>query len=387
MVQQYDVQVVDVSKSFGDVLAVDRVSLNVRRGEFLTLLGPSGCGKTTTLRMIGGFELPDKGNVFIQGTDVASFPPADRNTSMVFQDYALFPHMTVAENIAFGLQMRRLKRQEIKERVKDVLRLVDLPNLGNRKPNQLSGGQKQRVALARSLVLRPAVLLLDEPLGALDAQIRKHMQLELKNIQKQLGQTFVYVTHDQEESLTMSDQIAIMRNGRIEQLASPEEIYESPATAFVASFLGDCNLLEGTLVEDRSGVGFFKHSLLGTLRGHLNEGQDARVNAPAIFCLRPENISIKPSNALREREGRFTLLEGRIKERVYRGVVTRYVVDINNQELTVETLGKGEITPGVQAVLTWNPAKAIILPAKGLEAGLVVLNKPTAIGGEANEAK
>lgn len=365
MAEQYDVQIVAVTKRFGETLAVDRVSLNVKQGEFVTLLGPSGCGKTTTLRMIGGFELPDTGSVFIQGRDVTAFPPAERNTSMVFQDYALFPHMSVADNIAFGLQMRRLNRREIKERTEEALRLVSLPNLGHRKPHQLSGGQKQRVALARSLVLRPAVLLLDEPLGALDAQIRKYMQLELKNIQKQLGQTFVYVTHDQEEALTMSDQLAIMRNGRIEQMGSPEEVYEFPITSFVASFLGDCNLLVGTFTHGRGGTGVFEHPVLGPLPGRLNKAQSIDFGSAAVFCLRPENICVKPLHSVRE-EDRFAL-EARVKRRVYRGVVTRYVVAINGEELTAETLGKGDIAPGDSVIMAWEPQDAVILPAENAE--------------------
>ena len=206
------------------------------RGNFLPCWGSSGCGKTTTLRMIGGFETPDAGGVFIQGEDVSGVPPQGRNTSMVFQDYALFPHMTVAENIAFGLRMKKMPKPKIKTRIEEALHLVNLPGYGDRKPHQLSGGQKQRVALARCLVLQPAVLLLDEPLGALDAQIRKQMQLELINIQKRLGQTFIYVTHDQEESLTMSDKIAIMNKGG-EQLGSPEE-YDSPSRLFCCFLFG-----------------------------------------------------------------------------------------------------------------------------------------------------
>jgi spermidine/putrescine transport system ATP-binding protein len=363
MVEQYDVQIVDVVKNFGEIRAVDHVSLNVSPGQFLTLLGPSGCGKTTTLRMIGGFEHPDAGSIFIQGKNVVNTSPAERDTSMVFQDYALFPHMTVAENIAFGLQMRGLNRQEIKARTEAALKLVNLPDLGKRKPNQMSGGQKQRVALARSLVLRPAVLLLDEPLGALDAQIRKQMQLELKNIQKQLGQTFIYVTHDQEESLTMSDQIAIMRNGKIEQLGTPEEVYENPATPFVASFLGDCNLLNGKFVAAGAGICIFRHSALGDLHGRINDKQPLASNSTAVFCLRPENISLKTCADANLDLGKGTSIKGVVTGRVYRGVVTRYIVNVGGEEITAETLGQGTITPGESVMLTWEPRNAIILPA------------------------
>jgi spermidine/putrescine transport system ATP-binding protein len=360
---EYDVQVDQVVKKFGEVCAVDRVTIHVHPGEFLTLLGPSGCGKTTTLRMIGGFENQDAGTIFIQGKDVTNHSPANRNTSLVFQDYALFPHMTVAENIAFGLQMRKVNRREIKERTDAVLRLVNLPMYGNRKPNQLSGGQKQRVALARSLVLQPAVLLLDEPLGALDAQIRKQMQLELKNIQKQLGQTFIYVTHDQEESLTMSDKIVIMHNGRIEQFGSPEEVYESPATPFVASFLGDCNILSGTLTENGDGRAIFHHPQLGYLQGRLNTKEYGSPNSPAVFCVRPENICVTPAGT--PDSERFQVsVKGIVIQRIYRGVVTRYVVSVGNEEITAETLGKGTIAPGETVILSWEPKNAVIIPVE-----------------------
>jgi|LSQX01.1.fsa_nt_gb spermidine/putrescine transport system ATP-binding protein len=361
---EYVVQLTEVVKSFGELRAVDRVSLNVRPGEFLTLLGPSGCGKTTTLRMIGGFESPDAGAILIQGKNVSGVPPAERNTSMVFQDYALFPHMTVAENIAFGLRMKKVPSREIRARTEEALRLVNLSTYGSRKPHQLSGGQKQRVALARSLVLQPAVLLLDEPLGALDAQIRKQMQLELKNIQQQLGQTFIYVTHDQEESLTMSDQIAIMNNGRIEQLGSPEEVYETPATPFVASFLGDCNLLEGTLRETCGNSAIFHHPRLGPLEGNLNTrtDTDCRADSPAFYCVRPENISMLPAEGPDPAEAGLSSVKGVITQRVYRGVVTRYVVRSGNEEITAETLGKGTAAPGEAVILTWKPKDAVILP-------------------------
>lgn len=359
---EYVVQLTEVVKIFGELRAVDRVSLNVRPGSFLTLLGPSGCGKTTTLRIIGGFESPDEGVVLIQGQDVTGVPPANRNTSMVFQDYALFPHMTVSENIAFGLRMKKIPSREIKARTEEVLRLVNLSMYGGRKPHQLSGGQKQRVALARSLVLQPAVLLLDEPLGALDAQIRKQMQYELKNIQQQLGLTFIYVTHDQEESLTMSDQIAIMNNGRIEQLGSPEEVYETPATPFVASFLGDCNLLEGTLQEANGNSAVFRHPRLGSLQGSLNAGADCRTNSPAVYCMRPENISMCPADMPEPEGPLLSFVKGIITQRVYKGVVTRYVVRSGNEEITAETLGKGTAAPGETVILTWKTEDAVILP-------------------------
>ena len=238
-----DVELVGVTKRFGDVAAVDSIDLEVHKGEFLSLLGPSGCGKTTTLRLIAGFERPDEGEVRIAGEDVARLPPYKRDVNTVFQSYALFPHLTVAENVAYGLKQRGLGRSARRKRASEMLELVRLPDFGERKPKQLSGGQQQRVALARALVMSPKVLLLDEPLGALDLKVRRELQIELKRIQRELGITFVYVTHDQEEALAMSNRVAVMNAGRIEQLAAPLEIYDRPATRFVADFIGDTNFV------------------------------------------------------------------------------------------------------------------------------------------------
>src|SRR5215210_5682138 len=249
----HDVELVGVSKSFDDVVAVDDVDLAVRSGEFLSLLGPSGCGKTTTLRLIAGFEQPDRGALLIDGVDVAGLPPYKRNVNTVFQAYALFPHLTVLENVAYGLKQRRLDRATREAQAREALRLVRLPEIGPRKPRQLSGGQQQRVALARALVMKPKVLLLDEPLGALDLKVRRELQIELKRIQQEVGITFVYVTHDQEEALAMSDRVAVLDHGRIEQLGTPTEIYDAPATRFVADFIGETNFIEhaGQLVAIR----------------------------------------------------------------------------------------------------------------------------------------
>ena len=234
-----DVRLVDVVKRFGDAVAVDHIDLEVQDGEFFSLLGPSGCGKTTTLRMIGGFEQPTSGLIELQGQDVTWLPPYKRNVNTVFQNYALFPHLTIYENVAFGLRRKGVKDAEVKRRVSEMLELVELPGFERRKPTQISGGQAQRVALARALINKPAVLLLDEPLGALDLKLRKQMQVELKRIQQEVGITFIYVTHDQEEAMTMSDRIAVMNKGRYEQLGDPESLYERPTTRFVAGFLGD----------------------------------------------------------------------------------------------------------------------------------------------------
>ncbi len=240
------VQLVDLVKRFGEFTAVAGINLDMPSGEFFSLLGPSGCGKTTTLRMIAGFERPSEGQILLDGVDMAQTPPHKRHVNTVFQNYALFPHLTVSENVAFGLKYQNVSKSEAKERVGNALELVALGEYGARRPNQLSGGQQQRVALARALILNPAVLLLDEPLGALDAKLRKRLQIELKALQEEVGITFIYVTHDQEEALTMSDRIAVMSQGRVEQVGGPQEIYEEPSTAYVADFLGVSNLMEGT---------------------------------------------------------------------------------------------------------------------------------------------
>ena len=242
-----EVRLSDVVKQFGDVVAVDHIDLEVEDAEFFSLLGPSGCGKTTTLRMIGGFEEPTSGLIELHGEDVTWLPPYRRNVNTVFQNYALFPHLTIYENVAFGLRRKGVKDSEVKTRVREMLALVELPGFESRKPTQISGGQAQRVALARALINRPAVLLLDEPLGALDLKLRKQMQVELKRIQQEVGITFIYVTHDQEEAMTMSDRIAVMNRGRYEQLGDPESLYERPVTPFVAGFLGVSNLFPGTV--------------------------------------------------------------------------------------------------------------------------------------------
>ena len=248
-----DVKLVDVVKTFGDAVAVDHIDLEVVSGEFFSLLGPSGCGKTTTLRMIGGFEAPTSGLIELQGQDVTWLPPYKRHVNTVFQNYALFPHLTIFENVAFGLRRQKVPDAEVRTRVTEMLQLVELPGFERRKPTQISGGQAQRVALARALINRPAVLLLDEPLGALDLKLRKQMQVELKRIQQEVGITFIYVTHDQEEAMTMSDRIAVMNRGRYEQLGDPEVLYERPATRFVAGFLGISNLLSGTVEGNDNG--------------------------------------------------------------------------------------------------------------------------------------
>ena len=283
--EAYDVELRGVTKRFDDVVAVDGLDLTVRKGEFLSLLGPSGCGKTTTLRLVAGFERPDEGEILIDGADVAALPPYKRDVNTVFQSYALFPHLTVLDNIAYGLKQRGFRRQQRHTRAMELLRLVKLEQLAGRKPRQLSGGQQQRVALARALVLAPKVLLLDEPLGALDLKVRKELQIELKRIQNEIGITFVYVTHDQEEALAMSDRVVVMNQGRIEQLGPPGEIYDTPATQFVADFIGETNFIRrnGSVVAVRPEQ--LRISRGGAPGGVPGVVVTAMVIGPAIQCL------------------------------------------------------------------------------------------------------
>src|SRR5579859_5950072 len=283
-----EVTLVDLTKRFQDVVAVDAINVEVAAGEFFSLLGPSGCGKTTTLRMIAGFEQPTSGQIRLDGVDVASVPAFKRNVNTVFQSYALFPHLRVFDNVAFGLRRAGVDRHEIRRRVAEALAQVELTGLERRKPAQPSGGQQQRVALARVLVLRPAVVLLDEPLGALDAKIRRTLQVELKALQEDVGLTFIYVTHDQEEALTMSDRLAVMNAGRIEQLGEPQAVYEQPDTTFVAAFLGISNLIGGTtrpVAGDRCAVGVGEFELVAA-------GGDVTVQGQTKLMIRPERVRI-----------------------------------------------------------------------------------------------
>ncbi|MBU1226373.1 MAG: ABC transporter ATP-binding protein [Actinobacteria bacterium] len=305
-----------VVKRFGDVVAVDDVDLEIEDGEFFSLLGPSGCGKTTTLRMIAGLEYPTEGSIRIYGEEMGLRPPNKRPVNTVFQSYALFPHMTVADNIAFGLQMQKVAPAEIVERVANAIDLVRLTGKGDRRPGQLSGGQQQRVALARALVNRPKVLLLDEPLGALDLKLRQAMQLELKDLQARVGITFVYVTHDQEEALTMSDRIGVMSDGRLLQIGRPDHIYEKPANRFVAEFIGETNFIEGTV----AGPGVVTLPDGSTVRA----GTHSAVGTPVTLTLRPEKILLEAAGTA---PGDWNTMEGTVKRRMYYGDSLYYEID------------------------------------------------------------
>jgi spermidine/putrescine transport system ATP-binding protein len=351
-----EVELQTVTKRFGEVIAVDSVSLSVLRGEFLTLLGPSGCGKTTLLRMIAGFERPDTGRVFLAGREVTQLLPHQRDVTTVFQHYALFPHINVFNNVAFGLERRRVTRDEIKSRVAAALDMVRLGGLDKRQPGELSGGQQQRAALARALVVEPRVLLLDEPLAALDLKLRKQMQVELKGLQRRLGISFVYVTHDQEEALTMSDRIVVMNAGRIEQVGRSEEIYERPQTSFVAGFIGVSNIIEGTVEEVTGELSAIR---VGNVRVGA-QANGAKAGERVRVLIRPEKISISTEVAP-------GVLSGKIDSAVYLGESTQWKVAIEDgQALTVleqnrEPFQSAQARIGQTVFVRWEPSCAVIL--------------------------
>jgi spermidine/putrescine ABC transporter ATP-binding subunit len=341
------VTLTNLVKRYGATRALDGVSLTVTPGEFFTLLGPSGCGKTTTLRSVAGFVTPDAGEVAINGTVVTGIPPHRRQVGMVFQHYALFPHRTVAQNVAFGLRMQHVDKAEITRRVAEALALVQLPGYGARYPGQLSGGEQQRVALARALVTRPSVLLLDEPLGALDKKLRDHMKIELKRLQREVGITTIYVTHDQEEALTMSDRIAVMHRGRVEQVAPPRGLYETPATAFVAGFIGNINLLSGRAVGANTVD-------CGTAR--LAATGPAPAGATVAIALRPERILLDPTGAM------DTVLPMTVAHVVYQGETVRYILKSDaGLELQALELGEVRFSAGARVRAGWAAADARII--------------------------
>jgi putative spermidine/putrescine transport system ATP-binding protein len=324
-VTEPDVRLSGVRKQFGDVTAVDGVDIEIRRGEFFTMLGPSGSGKTTCLRMIAGFERPDGGRIELGGRDVTGLPPAERDVNTVFQDYALFPHMSVAENVGYGLKVKRAPREERDARVAEALALVRLEGFGDRRPSQLSGGQRQRVALARALVNRPRVLLLDEPLGALDLKLRQQLQVELKRIQSEVGITFVYVTHDQDEALTMSDRIAVMDGGKVLQVGSPRDVYEEPGSRFVAGFVGVSNLLELPVESARDGALRLR---LGDADQVWADGDSAAAaGTTAIVTIRPERIALHQRDDV---DGAADCrANGTVRESLYAGPTSRFVVELD----------------------------------------------------------
>ena len=353
-----DVELRNLTKRFGDIVAVDGVSLDIRRGEFFSLLGPSGCGKTTTLRMIGGFDVPTEGEVWLRGEVVNDVPPYRRSTNMVFQQLALFPHLSVFENVAFGLRVRRTPHREVTRRVRAALELVDLAGYDARQIQQLSGGQKQRVAIARALINEPAVLLLDEPLGALDLKLRVQMQAELKALQHRLGTTFIYVTHDQGEAITMSNRIAVMRAGRVEQVGTSYEIYAHPRTRFVATFIGDANLLDGRIVG-RDAMGACVET--GPLRVLTPPGGALDPGLQVGLSVRPEHVKVGPAA-----EGLPNCWPGWVAEVVFMGPTVRCRVHLADDLRITAEMHNDEaagVTRGAVVSVGWAREHVVILQA------------------------
>ena len=339
--------------------AVNDISLEIREGEFITILGPSGCGKTTTLRMIAGFEKCTSGEISMDNEDISSKPPYERKVNTVFQNYALFPHMNVFDNVAFGLAIKKAPGKEIEEKVKKMLKIVQLEGMEKRMPDQLSGGQKQRVAIARAIINNPKVLLLDEPLGALDQKLRKQMQVELKHLQQQLGITFVFVTHDQEEALIMSDRICVMNNGKIEQLGTPDEIYEKPETRFVADFIGETNLFEGLVKENLAGklsISLEDDQLVTVISDKLHAGDNI------CFAVRPERLKLKETP-----DSEDSYIKAKYKERIYSGSIIKTILNLSNGKQIAVSEPAGEIYDVTknsgEVYVTWNPSNAVVINA------------------------
>ncbi len=357
-----------LTKLYGEHLALDGVSLDARAGEFVTLLGASGSGKTTTLRCVAGFLKPDSGRVFLNGRDITGLAIHERNIGMVFQNYALFPHMTAADNVAFPLQVRKLPRAEIQRRVAEALELVHLGGLGGRYPRQLSGGQQQRVALARAIVFRPPLLLMDEPLGALDKKLREAMQIEITRISRELGVTVIYVTHDQEEALAMSDRIAVYHQGRIEQLGTGEELYEHPATLFVASFMGESSIFRGRLERDLSGA------YLANERRRIPVAEAAcarlglRHGQPAALVVRPERVRVRGAA---ERNGASASVRGVLREVVYLGSARKYLVDLGGEQQVLARVAAGAEqdwpSVGQEVTVSWDLEYGVLVADEAAE--------------------
>jgi len=356
------VRIERVSKKFGDFIAVNDVSLKIYKGEIFCLLGGSGCGKTTLLRVMAGFEAPSSGAVFIDGQDMTGIPPYERPVNMMFQSYALFPHMTVEKNVSFGLEQEGIARDEIRRRVGEMLEIVKMTQFTKRKPHQLSGGQRQRVALARALVKRPKLLLLDEPLGALDRKLREHTQFELVNIQEQLGVTFVVVTHDQEEAMTLASRIAVMHHGEFVQVGTPSDVYEYPNSRFVADFVGSVNMFEGRLIEDEPDhVRIESEELGGTI--FIDHGVSSAPGAIVWVALRPEKIALTREAA----PGRDNCVRGAVKEIAYMGDLSIYLVKLASGKMVRVTQpntvrhAEDRITWDEQVYLHWHPTSGVVV--------------------------
>jgi spermidine/putrescine transport system ATP-binding protein len=351
------VELINISKRFGDFSAVDDLSLTVGENRFFALLGPSGCGKTTTLRMIGGFEEPTEGKIWLHGEDVTGRKPYKRPVNTVFQSYALFPHLSVAENVAFGLRRRRVDEAEVKKRVGETLELVQLGGRGHQRPRQLSGGQQQRVALARALINHPRVLLLDEPLGALDLKLRKEMQIELKRIQQEVGITFIHVTHDQEEAMTMADTIAVMNGGKIERMGAPTEIYEDPRTAFVANFLGASNMMTVEVIDPEAGTA----SLNGGTPIRLDRGRFSAASRTARVGVRPEKLRLStPDDPVHPPNQ----LSGIVTDASFIGVSTHYLVSTEKAGVVAvmaQNFGERLFHPGDRVTVGWYPEHTFVV--------------------------
>jgi len=347
-------------KAFGRAAAVSDVNLSVNQGELVSLLGPSGCGKTTTLRIVAGFETPDRGRVLLDGHDITFLPPERRGIGMVFQGYSLFPNMTAAQNIAYGLRVARRPAAETRRRVQELLDLIGLRDAADRYPHQLSGGMQQRVALARALAIEPRILLLDEPLSALDAKVRVALRTEIRRVQTQLGITALYVTHDQEEALSLSDRVVVMSHGRIEQVGPPEEVYGEPKTEFTASFIGSMNQLRGTVGAD----GAFQY------RGRalrLPTGARAAAGQAGTLIVRPESITLRPDTAALGPDGGANVLAGRVVTRTFLGPIVRFVVEVDGEYLSVDVPGaqRRSYPQGQRVTLSFDPETAILMGASG----------------------
>jgi len=363
--EQSLIRIDNVSKHFGDVVAVDRVSVDIPAGEFFSLLGPSGCGKTTLLRMLAGFETPTSGEIYIDGKAMSEVPPHQRSTNMVFQNYAIFPHLDVASNIAYGLRKEKLGKTEQQRKVDEALEMVKLPGYGKRRANELSGGQLQRVALARALVKRPKVLLLDEPLGALDKKLREEMQLELRALQESVGITFVFVTHDQEEALTLSDRVAVMARGDVLQMASPQELYNRPVGVEVADFIGQMNFFDASVVDIRDNLAVLDTVALGQLKVPTDK-DFVQKDAKIVVALRPEKLRLSLERKTEEHS-----VNGHLATSAYLGNRSHFFVTVDGTEQSVEVaaqdsdLAAGDkLERGSEVWLSWNEESLVLLPAQ-----------------------